>query len=67
MDNKIRNIYCDECNHEIPVEELEDGTILIHCPKCTGECLVCDCHLVSKCFSDSDKVKLIHKDEKTEE
>ncbi len=62
MVNIYKTIFCSECSKEIPVEKLDDGTILIHCPKCNGECLTCDCHLVSECFSASPSVKVIHDD-----
>jgi NAD-dependent SIR2 family protein deacetylase len=62
MDSNFKTVFCSECDKKIPVEEFDDGTILIHCPKCTGECLTCDCHLVSECFSASPNVKVIHDD-----
>jgi hypothetical protein len=49
-------MYCEECESDVPVEKLEDGTIIIHCPKCIGECVTCDCYLASSCFSSSAKV-----------
>jgi hypothetical protein len=51
--------YCKECDKNIPVERLEDGTIIIHCPHCKGECLICGCHLVDECFGDAPKVNLM--------
>ncbi len=60
MENRFKTIFCSECNIDIPIEELEEGAILVHCPKCTGECLTCECHLVSECFSDTPNVKVIH-------
>ena len=62
MDNNFKTIFCSECNKEIPFEKVGDGVIIIHCPRCNGECLTCDCHLVSECFSDSPNVKIIHDD-----
>lgn len=58
MNNLLRSIYCDDCKKDIPVEELEDGSIVIHCPKCIGECTVCDCHLAKVCFSDAPGVRI---------
>ena len=53
---RMRMLYCEECQHHIPVEETEDGTVIIHCPKCIGECAACDCHLAADCFSSSVQV-----------
>lgn len=50
MSNPRSTIYCSECAADIPYERLADGTVVIHCPKCIGECAVCDCHLVKTCF-----------------
>lgn len=60
MESQNKTVYCDECKKDIPVETLEDGTVIIHCPKCTGECVVCDCTLAVKCFSDVKNVKVLH-------
>lgn len=49
-------LYCKECQRDIPVEETEDGTVIILCPKCIGECAACDCHLAADCFSSSVQV-----------
>ncbi|MFQ5864052.1 MAG: hypothetical protein ACE5IW_02370 [bacterium] len=62
MNNIIRTRYCDECKKDIPVEELEDGTVIIHCPKCVGECMLCDCHLVKECFPGAARVTIQHPD-----
>lgn len=53
-------IFCEECKEDVPVEEYSDGTIHIHCRHCTGECSLCDCHLLISCFQDSAKVLLFH-------
>ena len=60
MDNVIRQIYCDDCQRDINVEELPDGSVLIHCPRCVGECMVCECHLKEKCFRDVPGAKVKH-------
>ena len=60
MDIRGGKVFCEECKKDIDVEELSDGTIVIHCPKCVGECAVCDCHLVQECFSDKPRVKVKH-------
>ncbi len=62
MNNTYKTIFCSECNKEIPFEKVGDGVIIIHCPRCTGECLTCDCHLVSECFSATPNVKVIRDD-----
>lgn len=63
MNNIFKTIYCDECKKDIPIEELEDGTIIVHCPRCVGECMLCDCHLVKECFPDTPGVKVQHPDD----
>ena len=63
MENKFNKIYCEECKKDISVENLDDGVVLIHCPKCVGECLACDCHLAQNCFADAPKVKVLHVEE----
>lgn len=60
MENIPDKIFCEDCKKDIPIETLEDGTIVIHCPKCTGECSLCDCHLVKQCFSDEPRVEIRH-------
>lgn len=62
MINIPRTIFCDECKKDIPFEELDDGTIVIQCPKCIGECTLCDCHLARECFSEAPRVKVLHPD-----
>lgn len=57
MSLKMEKIYCEECGKDIPVEVIDDGTFLVYCPKCTGECVICDCHLVRECLSDGSKVE----------
>lgn len=51
--------YCKECDKDIPIERLEDGTIIIQCPHCVGECITCGCHLVEECFSDAPGIQLL--------
>lgn len=63
MENNTRIIFCNECFQDIPIEELDDGTVIVHCPKCVGECIICDCHLVKECFPDVPKVKVRHPDD----
>jgi hypothetical protein len=58
--NLMSSLYCEECKRDIPVETLENGTIIIHCPRCIGECMACDCALAVKCFADEPKVKVLH-------
>lgn len=53
-------IFCEVCKKDIEVEETEDGTLIVHCPSCTGECMVCDCHLVKTCFTDAEKIMVRH-------
>ncbi|MFQ6113902.1 MAG: hypothetical protein ACE5NG_07405 [bacterium] len=60
MNNILKTIYCDECKKDIPVEELDDGSIVIHCPKCIGECMLCDCHLAKECFPEAPSVRVQH-------
>jgi hypothetical protein len=60
MEDIPDKIYCEECRKDIAIESLDDGSIVIHCPKCIGECSLCDCHLVSQCFSDTPKVVVRH-------
>lgn len=50
-------IFCEMCEKEIPVEELENGTLVIYCPNCTGECVTCDCYLARDCFSDRSTIR----------
>lgn len=59
----VKTIFCEDCQEDIPIEELEDGTVIVHCPKCIGECMLCQCHLVNECFPDTPKVKLRHPDD----
>lgn len=59
---KTEIIYCTECQKEITIEHLEDGSIIVRCPKCIGECLTCDCHLAQECFSGEENVKVVHPD-----
>lgn len=58
MEPTSYKMFCEECGKDVPVEKMDDGTIVISCPKCIGECSLCDCHLVSQCFSDQDKVEV---------
>lgn len=53
-------LYCSECRNNIPISYFEDGTIIVHCPKCIGECMSCDCHLARECFADAPRVHVIH-------
>lgn len=62
---KTEIIYCIECQKEIQIEHLEDDSIIVLCPQCIGECMICDCHLVQECFSDVKNVKVIHPDTKS--
>lgn len=63
MENIIRIIYCKDCQKDIPIEELVDGTIVVRCPRCIGECIICDCHLVKECFPDTPHVRVRHPDD----
>lgn len=54
------SLYCQECKDDIPVSYFEDGSILIHCPRCIGECVTCDCHLALNCFQDVGQIRIIH-------
>lgn len=58
MTQQFSTQFCKECDKDIPIEKLEDGTIVIHCPKCTGECITCGCHLVKECFSNVKNVRI---------
>jgi hypothetical protein len=58
MSASRETLYCDECKRHVPIEHQEDGSIIIHCPKCIGECAVCDCHLAARCFESSSRVLL---------
>lgn len=62
MDTNItfQSIYCEECAQTIPIEHTPDGTIIVHCPSCTGECMTCDCHLVKTCFTQEEKIHVRH-------
>ncbi len=60
MVTEYSTLYCDECKKDIPVETLEDGMIIIHCPKCVGECMACDCRLAVECFPENPSVKILH-------
>lgn len=60
MEPTSYKMFCEECGKDVPVEKMDDGTIVISCPKCIGECGSCDCHLVNHCFSDQDKVEVRH-------
>ena len=62
MSDILRTVYCNECKKDIPIEELEDGTIVVRCPKCVGECMLCDCHLVKECFAETPGVRVRHPD-----
>jgi hypothetical protein len=62
MPNPVRTMYCEECRTNVPVEECEDGTVIIRCPKCTGECMLCDCHLAANCFEPTTRVIVTHYD-----
>ena len=53
-------MYCSECKADIPIDYFEDGTVIVNCPKCIGECVTCDCHLAQECFSDKPQVQVIH-------
>ncbi len=52
-------MFCSECDENVPVERLPDGTLLIQCPRCTGECAICRCHLVESCFAQGLQAKLV--------
>jgi hypothetical protein len=58
MTNPMRTMYCRECTSDVPVEELPDGSVLIHCPKCVGECMACDCYLAANCFDSSIRIEV---------
>ena len=55
-----RTIFCEVCKQDIKVEETEEGTLIVHCPNCSGECMICDCHLVKTCFTDAEKIMVRH-------
>lgn len=63
MEEYWDTIYCDECEQDIPVEELQNGSVIVHCPRCIGECLSCECYLVAACFPNRPRVTVIHPDE----
>ena len=67
MNTIMRTIYCKDCKDDIPIEELEDGTVVVNCPKCIGECTICHCHLVDECFPDTPNVRVQHPDDKQEQ
>jgi hypothetical protein len=60
MPDRPDTIYCEECKSNIPIVRTEEGTTIICCPKCSGECIVCDCHLAQSCFSKEEKVIVRH-------
>lgn len=60
MENIPYKLYCEECKKDIDVETMDDGTIVIQCPKCVGECSICDCHLARECFADEPRVEIKH-------
>jgi len=57
-DRTFEEVYCDECKQKVPIEVCADGTRIVHCPKCVGECAVCDCHLAAQCFETAQRVIL---------
>lgn len=58
MTNPMKAMHCKECGENIPVEELPDGSVLIHCPKCVGECVACNCYLAANCFDQAVRVEV---------
>lgn len=60
-------MYCSECGENVPVEKLPEGVLLIHCPRCTGECAICRCHLVESCFAQGLQAKLVRSPERAPE
>jgi hypothetical protein len=57
---KNEMIFCAVCDADISVDHIDDGTVIINCPRCIGECLACDCHLAEECFPDTNLIKVIH-------
>ena len=63
MESEIyKTIFCEECGKDIQIERTPEGVLVVLCPNCSGECMVCDCHLVKTCFSDEEKLLVRHPD-----
>jgi hypothetical protein len=62
MENPTYFLFCDECKKDILCEKMSDGTTVVHCPKCIGECLTCECHLANNCFEPGLRVIVNHPD-----
>ena len=53
-------MVCKDCGELVRIEHIVDsGTVIIHCPKCTGECLTCGCPLQKACFGDAKEVRIV--------
>jgi len=48
--------WCDACHKKVRVERHENGPVVVHCPKCVGECALCECRLAEACFRSGEEV-----------
>ena len=55
-----RSLHCEQCEQDILLEETMFGYLIVHCPNCTGDCLVYDCYLVRNCLSKAEQALVRH-------
>jgi hypothetical protein len=51
--------YCDECGEHVPCIRHEPGVWEIQCPRCVGECALCQCHLAGACFGQGTPIMMV--------
>ncbi len=42
-------LYCHECGHHVGCTRLQPGVWEVQCPRCVGECGLCDCSTTGTC------------------
>lgn len=48
-------LFCDVCGIHVPCQRLPSGGWEVRCPGCTGECLLCECHLKRFCLGSREE------------
>jgi hypothetical protein len=59
LEPKTDYFFCDECQEHVPCVRQQPGVWEIRCPRCAGECAVCNCHLSNYCFGKGNSVRMI--------
>ncbi len=48
-------LYCSQCKSHVPCRRIPTGGWEVECPGCSGECVICACHLRRFCFGSRDQ------------